>query len=63
MARREKMICPHCGVEMNFHAEKVDYAAALEGERPDPDFGGVVEEAHSCPLCGRTAVRRAPDEP
>jgi hypothetical protein len=45
---------------MNLHAEKVDYSAALEEGQPDPVFGGVVEEAHSCPECGRTAVRPAP---
>lgn len=57
---REKMICPDCGVEMNHHADKIDYAAALdETEAIDPDFGGVVEEAHTCPSCGRTHLRRA----
>lgn len=52
---KTKMKCPRCGVDMNFHAEKVSYE-----EGPiDPDFGGVVEEAHSCPKCGRTEVRIA----
>jgi predicted RNA-binding Zn-ribbon protein involved in translation (DUF1610 family) len=57
---REKMSCPDCGVEMNHHADKIDYSAALEGDdHIDPAFGGVVEEAHSCPVCGKTHVRRA----
>jgi hypothetical protein len=25
----------------------------------DEAFGGVVQEAHSCPECGRTALREA----
>lgn len=57
---REKMICPDCGVEMNHHADKIDYTAGLEeGARLDPAFGGVVKEAHTCPVCGRTHVRPA----
>ncbi len=54
------MFCPDCGVEMNRHAEKVDYTAdPAEAGAPDPDFGGPLEEFHTCPLCGRTHTRRA----
>lgn len=61
--KREKMICPDCGVEMNHHADKIDYAAALEDAQAiDQDFGGVVEEAHTCPVCGRTHLRRTEPE-
>jgi ribosomal protein S27AE len=60
MLETDKMICPECGVEMNKHAEKVDYAAALEGApETDADLGGVVEEAHACPACGKTLLRRS----
>jgi ribosomal protein S27AE len=60
MAQPDPMICPHCGVAMNRHAEKVDYTAALsEDDAVDPDFGGVLEEAHTCPRCGKSATRRA----
>ncbi|MBD0369998.1 MAG: hypothetical protein ICV60_04135 [Pyrinomonadaceae bacterium] len=60
---REKMICPDCGVEMNHHADKVDYSAEPEDGAPvDPAFGGIVEEAHTCPSCGRTHTRRAEAE-
>lgn len=61
MARtREKMTCEDCGVEMNHHADKIDYTAALEdGGTVDPAFGGVLEEAHCCPACGMTHLRRA----
>jgi hypothetical protein len=47
-----------CGVEMNHHADKVDYNAGLDDpDEIDPVYGGVVEEAHTCPRCGRTQVR------
>jgi ribosomal protein S27AE len=60
MAESEKMICPRCGVEMNRHAEKIDYAAGLaEPEAVDAELGGVVEEFHTCPSCGQTLSRRA----
>lgn len=60
MAERAKMTCPTCGVEMNRHAEKVDYSAAPEAdEASDEGLGGVVEDFHTCPECGRTHARRA----
>jgi predicted RNA-binding Zn-ribbon protein involved in translation (DUF1610 family) len=52
---KAKMICPDCGVEMNFHAEKLEYN---DDKNVDPVFGGVVEEAHTCPICGRTHLRQ-----
>jgi predicted RNA-binding Zn-ribbon protein involved in translation (DUF1610 family) len=60
MAEVKKMVCPDCGVEMNYHAEKIDYAAGLDDPTAiDPELGGVLEEAHTCPDCGKTALRRA----
>lgn len=60
MADGDKMKCERCGVEMNLHAEKVDYTAALEGDAaPDAELGGVIEEFHTCPACGRTRERPA----
>jgi ribosomal protein S27AE len=60
MAEREKMICPVCGVEMNHHADKIDYTAGLDTpEAFDAELGGVVEEFHTCPECGRTLARHA----
>jgi ribosomal protein S27AE len=54
------MICPKCGVEMNFHAEKIDYEAGLAVQDAlDLDIGGVVEEFHTCPECGQTLMRPA----
>ena len=60
MSERGKMVCPDCGVEMNRHAEKVDYTDDPTGaDPPDPVFGGHLEEFHTCPECGRTHARRA----
>ena len=58
MAEKQKMVCPDCGVEMNLHAEKVDYAAQAAPGAIDPLLGGVVE-AHTCPECGQTLTREA----
>lgn len=60
MREKEKMTCQDCGVEMNCHAEKIDYSSSPdESGAFDADFGGVVEEVHSCPLCGKTETRPA----
>lgn len=53
------MICHNCDVEMNYHALKIDYTAAIDDETAvDPAFGGVLQEAHTCPACGETQLRR-----
>ena len=58
MAESDRMVCPDCGVGMNRHAEKVDYTAATaDAEGFDAELGGVVEEFHTCPECGRTHSR------
>ncbi len=60
MVEGKKMRCPDCGVDMNFHAEKLDYTVALtEPDAADPDLGGILEEVHTCPRCGKTGVRRS----
>jgi predicted RNA-binding Zn-ribbon protein involved in translation (DUF1610 family) len=54
------MRCPACGVEMNHHADKVDYTAALDNPTvADPIFGGLLEEVFTCPRCGRIETRPA----
>jgi len=53
-----KMLCPDCGIEMNHHAMKIDYASVPE-EETDPDYGGVLQEAHTCPGCGMIELRKA----
>ena len=48
------MICPDCGVEMNHHADKLIHPTdASEAAQVDPALGGIVEEHHACPLCGK----------
>jgi len=62
MSQPNPMICPDCGVTMNHHADKIDYNAALQDPAAaDADFGGVIEEAHTCPECGQTRTRPASD--
>jgi len=56
----EQMRCPKCGVPMNHHAEKIDYAAALaDPAAADPMMGGVLEEIYSCPGCGNMEMHPA----
>ncbi len=58
MAEKNPMLCPVCGVAMNHHADKIDYnAAPADPALADPVWGGVVEQAHTCPQCGQTFVR------
>jgi predicted RNA-binding Zn-ribbon protein involved in translation (DUF1610 family) len=59
MSQAHKMICPDCGAEMNHHATKIDYSAGFDDANVDPFFGGVLQEAHTCPECGRIELRRA----
>ena len=60
MSETNKMMCEDCGVEMNYHAEKIDYSSGPdESGAFDADFGGRLEEVHSCPACGKTATRTA----
>lgn len=54
------MTCPDCGVPMNHHADKIDYSAA-DMTTADPDFVGSIQEAHTCPQCGQTLLRPAPE--
>ena len=55
---KQKLMCPDCGIEMNHHAMKIDYNAGNPA-LVDADFGGVVQEAHTCPECGQTSLRKA----
>ena len=56
-----KMICSECGIEMNHHADKlVDPISPKEALQVDPALGGLIEEAHCCPDCGKSVPRRVP---
>jgi rubredoxin len=52
---REPIICPDCGVEMNFHAEKLVY------REPEPSARAriAIDEIHACPSCGKIESRAA----
>ena len=65
MSTTNAMMCPQCEIEMNYHAEKIDYMTALTNpDAIDPDLDGVLEEIHTCPGCGHIGARRAaPEEP
>ena len=57
-----KMICPNCHVEMNHHCDKLMQATdSPQSTRQDEAAGGVLEEFHSCPNCGRGGSRPASD--
>lgn len=59
----EKMICPKCGTQMNYHADKLDYTTALiELAAVDPNLGGIIEQVHTCqnPKCKNVELRRDP---
>ena len=49
-----RLLCPGCGSEMNFHAEKIDAAGAETG------LDGIVAEFHTCPACKYVLERAAP---
>ena len=54
-----KMVCPDCGAELNHHAEKLaEPTSAEEALRMDPELGGILEEIHCCPGCGKNESRR-----
>ncbi len=60
MVKTNKMICPECEVEMNHHATKIDYSASLDNPAAiDPVFGGVLQEVHACPECGKNELRES----
>ncbi len=57
---KEKLICSVCGAEMNNHAEKISYEARAGANwESDPDFGGSLEEIHTCPKCGSVEATMA----
>ena len=54
-----RMTCPACGAQMNPHAEKlVDPVTASEARETDSTLGGLIEQVHQCPSCGRVESRR-----
>ena len=56
---KESMKCPVCGASMNNHAEKVSYDTSEGRYKPDPEFGGILEEVLTCTGCGNVEMRKA----
>lgn len=60
MLEAQKIVCSKCGTQMNHHADKLDFTTVLtEPDAINPEFGGILEQVHTCPKCGNTEVRRA----
>jgi hypothetical protein len=60
MAASRKMICARCGEEMNHHADKIDYGAALDdSSAASGGSEGVLQEIHTCQGCGNVEMRTA----
>ena len=60
VAKTDKMICPHCKIEMNHHCDKIVYNVDThDAGNTDLSLGGIVEEFHSCPKWGSGGSRHA----
>ena len=54
---REKMYCPDCGLEMQFHPVTSDFTLTSADLLTEEDLlGGILDEFYACPACGKTAV-------
>ena len=51
----DKMICPGCGVEMNYHCGRLVHVTGPQDTREIGPIGsllgGYVSELHTCPKC------------
>ena len=56
MKKTNKMICPDCGAEMNYRADKIDYPTDVP-EEIDAGLGSALEGVQACPECGKTVLR------
>ena len=57
---KAKMRCKECDVDLNHHAEKLIYPTCPEeAAKVDPALGGIVEEIHTCPECGKSESRHS----
>ena len=52
-----RMTCEVCGAVMNPHAEKLTYPSSPSNVEHNMALGGVIEEIHQCPACGRVQSR------
>ncbi len=51
------MLCPHCGIAMNHHADKVDYTAGEDSAAALSACEGLVLAVFTCPRCGDIETR------
>ena len=58
MSGFEPLMCPHCHVPMNVHAEKPVDPRTAEEDRGVGAGVGPVEVIYTCPRCGRVESRR-----
>lgn len=54
---KKKMKCKDCGIDMNFHAEKINYSEMYEHARPVSSEDELIDEIHTCPECGKSENR------
>jgi DNA-directed RNA polymerase subunit M/transcription elongation factor TFIIS len=52
-----RLLCPRCGGQMNFHAEKIDRSA--DPAEADASLDGVLAQFHTCPACKYVLERSA----
>ncbi|MFN7930126.1 MAG: hypothetical protein U0Y68_19820 [Blastocatellia bacterium] len=54
---REKLYCPDCNVEMQFHPVTADYTITRADLLTEEQLlSGILDEFYSCPACGQTAT-------
>jgi hypothetical protein len=59
MTTHDPMICPRCKIPMNRHGElPCAPRDAAEARAAESGLGVIVEQAHTCPSCGRNLARR-----
>jgi predicted RNA-binding Zn-ribbon protein involved in translation (DUF1610 family) len=57
---KKPMTCPACNMTMIHHAEKlVDPFRPQDRALVDPVLGGIIQEVHTCPECGKAESRQA----
>lgn len=57
---KPKVLCPECGIEMNHHASKLVHPVTPEeATAMNPVLGGLLEDCHCCPECGKGVSQQA----
>jgi DNA-directed RNA polymerase subunit M/transcription elongation factor TFIIS len=53
-----RLLCPRCGGQTNFHAEKIDRRA--DPSDADASLDGFLAQFHTCPACKYVLERPLP---